>query len=128
MILSGNAKDLTGQRFGYLIAQEPVGEKNGHIVWHCKCDCGGAANAMSSVLIKGRKKSCGCQARNKTGKSGGKQSLCMSCRNLCEWLLSFPASVPGTVEHFESQGLKITEVKKANQLAFVVTDCPWFKK
>jgi hypothetical protein len=54
-------KDLTGQRFGYLVAIENVGKnERNQIVWHCKCDCGGTKNVSSEFLIRGSVKSCGC--------------------------------------------------------------------
>lgn len=34
-------RDLTGQRFGRLVALEVFGKnKYGNIVWLCKCECG----------------------------------------------------------------------------------------
>lgn len=54
-------KDLTGQRFGRLVAMECTGErKNRCLVWRCVCDCGGEKLATSNELLKGAAKSCGC--------------------------------------------------------------------
>ena len=56
-----NASDLTGQRFGRLIAKYPTEErKNNCVVWHCECDCGGHKEVASTNLITGATKSCGC--------------------------------------------------------------------
>ena len=54
--------DLTGQRFGYLIALEPEEErKNGCLLWKCKClNCGSITLVRSSHLTGGTIKSCGC--------------------------------------------------------------------
>ncbi len=40
--LSGFCKDITGQRFGSLVALYPTNNKksDGSIIWVCKCDCG----------------------------------------------------------------------------------------
>ena len=58
----GKIKDLTGQRFGKLVARKIVGkdEKN-RMIWFCECDCGGSkvASAESLRNIKGTR-SCGC--------------------------------------------------------------------
>lgn len=55
-----NVKDLTGQRFGRLVAIEPTKQRNrGAVVWRCKCDCGTECLTTSTSLIRG-KKSCGC--------------------------------------------------------------------
>lgn len=48
--------DLVGQRFGSLVAVTRDGSH--HI---CQCDCGDTYRALSSVLISGRTRSCGCQ-------------------------------------------------------------------
>lgn len=55
-------KDLTGLRFGNLVCLEPTEErtKNGSTIWRCRCDCGNECLAVSSQLLKGYKKSCGC--------------------------------------------------------------------
>ena len=53
-------KDLTGQRFGRLVAVERVGSRNTFALWKCKCDCGNEAEVVSTYLINGDTKSCGC--------------------------------------------------------------------
>lgn len=52
--------DLTGQRFGRLIATENIGAKNGHALWLCKCDCGNEHIATANNLKGGHVSSCGC--------------------------------------------------------------------
>lgn len=60
-------KDLTGQRFGKLLAVKPTEErKNGRIVWECQCDCGEAAYVLGTKLVSGNTKSCGCLRREQT--------------------------------------------------------------
>ena len=55
------AKDLTGQRFGKLVAIRQTDERqHGHIVWECSCDCGNTVFALASSLQSGNTKSCGC--------------------------------------------------------------------
>ena len=55
-------QDLTGQRFGKLIAIKNTGEqdKNHNRIWLCKCDCGNYKKVSSVFLIHGNTKSCGC--------------------------------------------------------------------
>lgn len=48
--------DLTGQRFGRLIAIKYIGNKK----WLCKCDCGNEKECYSHNLKKGYTISCGC--------------------------------------------------------------------
>lgn len=60
----GRTVDLTGQRFGKLVAVEDSGErKNGEVVWRCQCDCGSVCLVKASKLRNGRTKSCGCLRR-----------------------------------------------------------------
>lgn len=55
-------KDITGQRFGRLVALEPTRERSsgGATLWRCRCDCGAECLAASTQLTQGYKKSCGC--------------------------------------------------------------------
>lgn len=55
-------KDLTGRRFGKLVCLEPTEERgpSGGVVWRCRCDCGNECLAVSTQLLQGYKKSCGC--------------------------------------------------------------------
>lgn len=54
-------KDLTGQRFGRLVAQYELSERRYQkILWHCICDCGNEVDVVSSKLVNGHTKSCGC--------------------------------------------------------------------
>ena len=66
--------DLTGQRFGRLVALKFTGDdKNRHRLWECRCDCGRTVNIDINSLRSGKSKSCGCSRKgiNKThGKSG----------------------------------------------------------
>lgn len=54
--------DLTGQRFGKLVALYPIysGEKDRHTKWHCKCDCGNELDIDMGNLRQGFSTSCGC--------------------------------------------------------------------
>ena len=54
-------KDLSGQRFGRLVAIECVGRtNNGNAKWRCQCDCGNTVDIASYSLQCGNTKSCGC--------------------------------------------------------------------
>ena len=54
--------DLTGQRFGRLVALYPTEKRDskGSVYWHCKCDCGNAADVSEAELRHGNYRSCGC--------------------------------------------------------------------
>lgn len=55
-----NFKDITGQRFGRLIALEQRGSIDGHVLWMCHCDCGASPICRYGNLIHENTKSCGC--------------------------------------------------------------------
>lgn len=53
--------DLTGQRFGKLVAVKPTGEMRwGSEIWECVCDCGQTTKVIKANLVSGGTLSCGC--------------------------------------------------------------------
>lgn len=65
--------DLTGQRFGHLVAIEDSGGplKYSCRPWRCRCDCGREAIVPSTWLVKGAQTSCGCIKRWNHGRGLG---------------------------------------------------------
>lgn len=57
----GNRLDLTGRRFGMLVAQYPCKTKSNKAGWLCLCDCGNTSVVLTADLTSGNTKSCGCQ-------------------------------------------------------------------
>ncbi len=56
-----NAKDLTGERYGRLVAVKATNRRSGQCVeWECRCDCGSMVIVALSSLRGGRTRSCGC--------------------------------------------------------------------
>lgn len=54
-------KDLSGVRFGRLIAHRDVGrDSHNNILWECGCDCGNTKAVPSQYLQSGTTTSCGC--------------------------------------------------------------------
>lgn len=70
-------KDLTGKRFGQLVAKAFVGYvKNGTsrvALWHCQCDCGNTRDAAGVELSRGRIVSCGCASATRKAELAGKR-------------------------------------------------------
>lgn len=52
-------RDLTGQRFGRLVAIRPAGPRK----WLCRCDCGTETTVFTGALTSGGTRSCGCGRR-----------------------------------------------------------------
>lgn len=56
--------DITGQRFGRLVALSSVGrDRWGASVWACQCDCGSLKEVARYCLKRGSTKSCGCLSK-----------------------------------------------------------------
>lgn len=54
-------KDITGLRFGKLVAVKPVGRnQRKHKIWLCQCDCGKSSIVVGYSLRSGNTKTCGC--------------------------------------------------------------------
>lgn len=64
-------KNLVGQKFNQLLVLEDSGLRSadGCIKWKCKCDCGNTTNVVTTRLINGTTKSCGCLQRQRTSQS-----------------------------------------------------------
>lgn len=52
--------DITGKRFGKLVAVEYVGKRNHSSYWLCQCDCGNTKEIKQAYLHCGDVKSCRC--------------------------------------------------------------------
>lgn len=58
--------DITGQRFGNLIAlEQDISKKQSNAYWLCKCDCGSIVSVRSADLRNGHTLSCGCLGMSK---------------------------------------------------------------
>lgn len=67
-----HARDLTGLRFGRLVAMHATDKRSaaGLIFWKCRCDCGAETTVISSSLTTANTKSCGCLNRDAITKHG----------------------------------------------------------
>lgn len=48
------AEDLTGQRFGKLVAVRRIRSQNGRTRWECRCDCGNIHIVTAHALKAGK--------------------------------------------------------------------------
>jgi len=73
----GRLKDITGQRFGKLVAIKRMGiSKNGLTTWLFSCDCGTEKEIEMTCVLHRNKKDCGClkigRINNITGQKFGR--------------------------------------------------------
>lgn len=59
-------EDITGQRFGRLVAMYRVKDNGSKTKWVCQCDCGNKSIVGVYDLINGESRSCGCLKRDLT--------------------------------------------------------------
>jgi hypothetical protein len=59
--------DLTGMRFGRLVAVEYLGREHHSSVWRCLCDCGNETKTQSGALKNKTIMSCGCYRTERMG-------------------------------------------------------------
>ena len=60
-----NRKDLSNQKFGFLTVIKDSGKRKNHqIVWLCECECGNKTEVITTNLVNGSTKSCGCIKRS----------------------------------------------------------------
>jgi hypothetical protein len=70
--------DLTGHRFGHLVARCCAGRNHHPRSWYCDCDCGQRGVLIAQVYLRsGDTRSCGCLRRQATRQrrlgTGGRQ-------------------------------------------------------
>lgn len=114
--------DITGQRFGKLLAIRPTKgrskPKNGSVMWLCRCDCGNEKEISVDSLRQNRANSCGCTNVNRlksmsldvTGqrfgrlvaikRSGSKKRYSLSHSWVCECDCGNTITVPLSVLRF----------------------------
>lgn len=68
-------RDLTGLRFGRLLALERTGGRDykGSLHWRCRCDCGRFCVVTEDALARGKTVSCGCR-KEEVQKALGRQT------------------------------------------------------
>lgn len=64
------AIDISGQRFGKLVAVRPMKERvKKHIMWECLCDCGNTCYKPCGILRARGSSSCGCAWKHEPGEA-----------------------------------------------------------
>ena len=78
--------DLTGQRFGRLVALEYVSStQNKYPSWKCRCDCGNETIVLKQALVTGATTSCGCYARERSREAGMARAEDLTDQTFGKW-------------------------------------------
>jgi hypothetical protein len=120
--------DRAGQRYGRLVALEPV-KRLDRWHWRCICDCGNEAVVSAQYLGK-QTKSCGCFRREVTGDRarthgrGNKQDKTYRCWRNMRMRCSNPNL--SYAEYYYGKGVKVCDRWEASFEAFLedMGDCP----
>ena len=69
--------ELVGRKFGKLtVIERAPNNANGKVMWRCLCDCGNETTVISSRLVTGKTRSCGCLIKETTIKRSTKHGFC----------------------------------------------------
>ena len=145
-------KDLTGQCFGNLTVRSRAGStKNGKALWNCVCSCGNKTIAVSTDLLSGHTRSCGCKKYESHNKRHGQtrtdihQKWCQmrqrcydpNCKpfkyygaigiTVCpEWNNSFEDFRDWAYAHGYEEGLSLDRIN--NEMGYFPDNCRWVPK
>jgi hypothetical protein len=83
--MMAKALELAGQRFGRLVAVQPVEKRiNNQVIWECKCDCGKSSFVRATYLRSGTTQSCGCISKEKAREQYKRNAILGNERNCVE--------------------------------------------
>ena len=68
--------DISGQRFGRLVAQHSLKRESSDksVIWHCICDCGNEVDVSYNTLVYSNQQSCGCKKKEHDQRLGTLQT------------------------------------------------------
>jgi hypothetical protein len=101
----GKVADITGQRFGKLVAIEQLGISYGRMQWLCRCDCGKETRCNSNNLRTGGVVSCGCYKLEVQTKHG--RSRTPEYRAWIDMIRRCTSSHCQVYKHYGARGIKV---------------------
>ena len=102
-------KDITGQRFGRLVAIRPISTGR-NVDWVCQCDCGNETRVSGSNL-HGNTKSCGC-LRREIGKTKNAVHSMTKSREWNSWrAMRERCSMPShnSYKYYGAKGVRVAD-------------------
>lgn len=116
------AKDLTGQRFGRLLAIKATDKRKGKcVVWECQCDCGNISYVRSGDLLSGNNVSCGCRKKEWYEKGTTRKHGKINTKLYYVWLaMKNRCGNPSnpSYKNYGDRGIQVCEEWRSNFSAF----------
>lgn len=105
----GFQKDITGRRYGRLIAVQRIGAKNinGCYLWLCQCDCGKTSVVAIASLNSGDTKSCGCRKGYGNEKHGFRNKPIYHIWHTMILRCNYPSHI--SYKYYGARGIKVCE-------------------
>ena len=76
MLMGAKSIDITGQRFGRLVAVRRIGrDLHMNMFWLLRCDCGGEKKLRVGDLSRNRTQHCGCQTAANRKRAANKSTV-----------------------------------------------------
>jgi hypothetical protein len=104
--------NITGQRFGRLVAIKPAGEKRDHIFWLCHCDCNTEKVISGRHLRNGNTISCGCARdglQNRTHGCAGQGNITSEYRTWIGMLNRCTNTNNPAFKYYGARGITVCE-------------------
>jgi hypothetical protein len=100
-------EDLTGKTFGRLLVVGQAKNKDGRVVWECRCSCGEVRRNAATALKRGNCISCGCARKDRLTTHGLSRTplygIWVAMRSRCYQESS------GPYEHYGAKGITVCE-------------------
>lgn len=105
-----NKVDITGKRFGRLIAIKRIDDYGGK--WFCRCDCGNHKIVSTHSLRSGATKSCGCISRELTIKRNYKNGMFTRHEGditFSTWMSMWYRCLKPGQKHYHDKGISVCD-------------------
>jgi hypothetical protein len=102
-------RDITGQRFGRLVAIERLGRIEGITLWQFACDCGAYPIRRLQSVVAGLTKSCGCIVKEGSHRTHGKSKTNSEYSVWCAMKSRCHRKTSSNYHRYGAKGIKVCD-------------------